>query len=183
MASPSKDQKEQVWSQSQNHLVDDDDEGGGTAEEIFRKLAAAEEAKKDRLVYRCWNSHLDPTQQPRKGWDVFMIALVLYSGFMVPYKAVFARMPEEAPEQDTEDWIIDALFYLDIVANFWTGYDNGYKIESDKVEIAKNYVYGFFWVCPPISPVSPACLSTPRRRCGAVRDLISDDSVCARRLT
>ena len=131
------------------------DEGGDTAAEIFSKLRDAEEAKKQRLLYRLWTSYFDPTKQPRKGWDVFMIFCVLYSGFMTPYKAVFTRLPEAAPEQDAEDWVIDCLFYLDIILNFWTGFDNGYKIEGVKAEIAKNYVYGFFWVRPLILFLRP----------------------------
>jgi hypothetical protein len=141
-----------------NPTAQEHTEGGGTAEEIFRKLSAAEDAKRQRLLYRMWMSYFDPTQQPRKGWDLFMMLLVLYSGGVAPYKAVFVRMPEAVPLQDTEDWIIDGLFYLDIIANFWTGYDNGYKIEGDKAEIAKNYIYGFFWVRRCTCRSSPVCL-------------------------
>ena len=68
------------------------------------------------------------------------------------YKAVFTRAEGVRDEMDTWDWIIDILFYFDIVLNFWTAYDTGYRLERGKLKIAKQYLWGgfcnlgFFWV-------------------------------------
>ena len=40
----------------------------------------------------------------------------------------------------TLDWVIDGIFYMDIVMNFWTGYDTGYMIVKKKGKIARNYI-------------------------------------------
>jgi len=39
-----------------------------------------------------------------------------------------------------KDWVIDLIFYLDILMNFWTGYDTGYMIVKKKGMIARHYL-------------------------------------------
>ena len=39
---------------------------------------------------------------------------------------------------DPLDWVVDAVFYLDLVLNFWTGYLSGHMIVTDKTRIAKH---------------------------------------------
>ena len=70
---------------------------------------------------------------------------MIYSCFAVPYKTAFSleRMLREDPTDNGmswDDWFFDAIFYLDIVLNFWTGYDTGYMIVTDKTMIAKHYL-------------------------------------------
>lgn len=118
------------------------------SQEIFEKLKTKEDQRKKQCWYRVYAFTFHPNKHPRKAWDIFLMALVLYSAFVTPYRAVFDRTPgADKLHQNTEDWIIDALFYFDIVLNFFTGYDNGYQIETGKLQIAKKYLKGFFWVC------------------------------------
>jgi hypothetical protein len=126
---------------------------GSAAEQIFEKLKAVEDARKQLWWYRAAVFTFDPNGRLRTYWDVFLMCLVLYSGFISPFRAVFERPTGSVElEQTAEDWLIDALFYMDIVLNFFTGYDNGYQIVTGKIEIAKKYVFlsgrggGFFWV-------------------------------------
>ena len=71
----------------------------------------------------------------------FILNLVLYVSVYEPYKAAFL-------EQDTKwyDWVIDMLFYADIVLTFHTGYDKGFAVEMDKAKIVKKYISGWFWI-------------------------------------
>lgn len=124
-----------------------------TAEEIFRKLKDNEDKRKQQFWYRVYTFTFDPNGKTRRAWDLGLMALVLYSGFMAPYRAVFTRAPRaKIIYMDTEEWFIDGLFYFDIVLNFFTGYDNGYQVVTARKEIAKRYVWfngrnsGFFWV-------------------------------------
>ena len=125
-----------------------DQNQGETSQILFDRLVEKEDKRKRQCWYRVYTFTFDPNKQPRQSWDMFLMALVLYSGFITPYRAVFERMPgTDKLHQNTEDWIIDALFYFDIVLNFFTGYDTGYQIEKRRLQIAKKYVTGFFWVC------------------------------------
>ena len=126
---------------------------GTTEQEIFRKLKEKEDARKEQFWYKVYTFTVDPNATARKSWDILLMMIVLYSGFMAPYKAVFERAPDAIElHQDALDWAIDTLFYVDIVLNFFTGYDNGYQVVTQRKDIVKQYVglhgrgSGFFWV-------------------------------------
>ena len=103
-------------------------------------------------------------------WDMFILVLVVYSSIMEPYNAAFDQAFVIGAEQATADgkfhehlmldgfrlaespgmtWIaicIDLAFYIDIILNFFTGFDRGYEIVYEKKVIAKNYLALWFWV-------------------------------------
>ena len=62
-------------------------------------------------------------------------------------------------------WLVDAVFYIDIVLNFWTGYDTGYMVVTKKSQIAKHYLRSRF----PIDVISTVEWDLIARRmyCGA----------------
>ncbi len=133
-----------------------------TEQKIFKKLKEKEDARKEEFWYRMYTFTVDPGSKARRSWDICLMMLVLYSGFSAPYKAVFERAPGAVKlDQDTLDWGIDTLFYFDIVLNFFTGYDNGYQVVTERKAIVKQYVglqgrdAGFFWVRAPACPRSP----------------------------
>jgi hypothetical protein len=140
-----------------------------TEQEIFKKLKEKEDARKEQCWYKVVTFTVSPNAKPRKSWDILLMMIVLYSGFMAPYKAVFNREPDAVElHQDGQDWVIDTLFYFDIVLNFFTGYDNGYQVVTERKAIVKQYVglngrgSGFFWVrthncapCPSLQRAAP----------------------------
>ena len=90
----------------------------------------------------CLNYAMHPHRPERQAWDALMLILVFYSSVIEPYTAAFAS------ETKPQFWtiVIDLCFYVDIVANFWTGFDKGYEVILDKGMIVRNYLSGWFTV-------------------------------------
>ena len=83
-----------------------------------------------------------PDHPARLAWDVYILVLVVYSSLRQPYMIAFL----DTQAMTALDWSIDISFYLDIVLNFWTGFDRGFEVILDKRLIAKNYLRGWFVV-------------------------------------
>eukprot|EP01048_Picozoa_sp_COSAG05_P024435 COSAG05_NODE_5744_length_1099_cov_10.200334_1_plen_240_part_01 len=120
-----------------------------TAVDLLKALEA--KATHRGPLGRCWHYAFDPTSSRRVGWDVFILGLVIYSCFAVPYKTAFELERELRDTPDSTgmtvgDWVVDALFYVDLVLNFWTGYNTGYHVITDKTAIAKHYLQSRFAV-------------------------------------
>ena len=94
-----------------------------------------------RVCCQMWETSFDPYGRFHSIWDVMILMLVFFSSFWEPLKAAFIPGPMSAAE-----WCVDLLFYADIVVAFWTGYDIGFEIVTDKKLIAKNYLSGWFWI-------------------------------------
>ena len=73
-----------------------------------------------------------------------MLTLVVYSCLTGAYDCAFYA--ESNSDMSWVEILVDISFYLDIFLNFYTGYDNGHEIITDKKEIAKNYVRGWFFL-------------------------------------
>lgn len=86
-----------------------------------------------------WNLSLHPYGKFHSYWDVMILLLVFFSAVWEPLKAGFLGGGMSAWE-----WCIDITFYIDIILAFWTGYDCGFEIVTDKRLIAKKYVSGWF---------------------------------------
>lgn len=91
------------------------------------QVLEAIEARANRhgWLWRCWHHAFDPASKARIRWDTFMLALVVYSCFAVPYKTAFLlesllRDHPDSLGMDIQDVIVDILFYIDLVLNFWT---------------------------------------------------------------
>ena len=113
---------------------------------------------------------LSPYSNFHTVWDVFILVLVVYSSIMEPYNAAFDQSfvvgaetattdgkfhehllvddfrQTESPGMDWFAICVDLAFYIDIILNFFTGYDRGYEIVYEKKVIAKNYLALWFWV-------------------------------------
>ena len=85
---------------------------------------------------------ISPNDPWRMRWDVLVLGLVIYSCFTVPYDATFR------PNWAGDNWVYltDGIFYLDIVLNFWTGYDKGYEVIMSKKRIVVHYLRTWFFV-------------------------------------
>ena len=74
--------------------------------------------------------------------DIAFIFLVLYSATYEPYKAAF--LIQFVTVADTLDIIVDVCFWVDIVLNFFTGYEKTAGVELDKRNVAVHYLKGWF---------------------------------------
>ena len=92
-----------------------------------------------RVVCKLWDSSLHPYGTFHSFWDVGILLLVFFSAVWEPLKAGFL-----AGEMSAWEWCIDITFYIDILLAFWTGYDCGFEIVTDKRMIAARYLRGWF---------------------------------------
>lgn len=125
--------------------------------------------EKDRTpLQRVLLAAVSPNNRYRLLWDVWILCLVVYSckctgnshhslittgvadrlraattAIAGPYRLAF-----EADEPTMTAWEIsvDVFFYLDIVVNFWTGFDRGYEVVMDKRMIVEHYLRGWFMI-------------------------------------
>ena len=62
---------------------------------------------------------LDPRKSVRRGWDFTVMFFVLYTAVSVPYDTAFG--PPISPARASFEWLVNAIFAVDIVLNFFTG--------------------------------------------------------------
>ena len=88
-----------------------------------------------------------PPDHPRKAkWDVMMASLIIYSVMVVPFRISFG-VPATGFFY-VFDWIVDALFFMDIILTFRTAYhhpDEEILIVVPRM-IARHYLRGWFAV-------------------------------------
>jgi hypothetical protein len=88
-----------------------------------------------------------------------MIFLLLYTATYMPYKASFLDEDTIINGGTVIDFIIDTLFFVDIIFNFISAYDdqNG-NIQFNLKKIAKRYVRSWFFLdliaCIPFSYIN-----------------------------
>ena len=83
-----------------------------------------------------------PDNSGRLIWDCFVLNLVLYSSFSQPFQVAFV----ESSGFDWVDFLVDLMFYADIVITFFTGFDRGFGVEMNRREIAANYIGSWFFI-------------------------------------
>ncbi|KAK3288086.1 hypothetical protein CYMTET_4426 [Cymbomonas tetramitiformis] len=90
------------------------------------------------------NKMIHPNNTQRRMWDFFMFFLLLYCAFSIPYRLSFLS-EESMIELQITDFVLDALFVLDIILNFSTAYvDLDGKIRDSFSFVAANYIQGWF---------------------------------------
>jgi CRP-like cAMP-binding protein len=76
-------------------------------------------------------------------WDMFVGLLIIYSAVVVPYRLGFAI--DSQGEWLFVDYIVDAIFLIDMVLSFNTSFNNGGKeVIRTRKEIARNYLKTWF---------------------------------------
>lgn len=96
----------------------------------------------EQFFLQVWRFTFNPEQTFHKVWDTFVLLLVIYSGFWEPFKAAYSTDQKMMPIE----WLVDILFYCDMLINFNTGYDSGAGIVKDKKLIAIRYFKYWFWI-------------------------------------
>jgi CRP-like cAMP-binding protein len=88
---------------------------------------------------------LYPDTTFRSGWDALVVALLLWTGIMVPVRLSFVR--SASTELSIIELIIDCLFAVDIVLNFLTTFEVRPGIyEKSLKKVAKKYFFGWFTI-------------------------------------
>lgn len=99
-------------------------------------------SKKFIIVY---NSQL------RLGFDLFVVVLALFTCFEIPIRFSFGTQfysNEGIEIVHMVDHVVDGVFFIEIVLNFFTSYINiksGLEVTEHK-QIAKNYIKLHFWL-------------------------------------
>ena len=71
--------------------------------------------------------------------------LLVYTATYMPFR--IAYIDETSTEQAIMEWIVDVLFMLDIVINFFTAFEDRFGVYHFKLkQIALNYVRGWFFL-------------------------------------
>ena len=80
-------------------------------------------------------------------WDLFVLVLLLLVCIIVPYRLAFY------PDKQSNAWVVlylamDFCFFLDIIVTFFTSVpdDSTCTEITDRHEIAKLYLKGWFWI-------------------------------------
>ena len=86
---------------------------------------------------------LMPDNKFRMAWNIVTMILLLYTASFVPYRTSFI---EVAPKGLVIwEWIVDALFIIDIFINFVSAFENQDKnIEVRLKVIASTYIQSWF---------------------------------------
>lgn len=108
------------------------------------KIGESKEKETDEKVVKQKTGFLIyPSNKLKQAWDLWIVALLLYTAIFVPYRVSF--------EDDTPtglfffELFIDFSFLTDIVVTFFAVYDDGTgHYVTNKRTIAKNYLSGWF---------------------------------------
>jgi hypothetical protein len=100
------------------------------------RLLEEEEQKASCLIF-------PSTNKPKMAWDMYVVVLLLYTAFFVPYKVCFV---DTSTRFDfILDCFIDASFCTDIILTFFTAVDDGKgNVITNKKDIACRYLSGWF---------------------------------------
>ncbi|GIL58478.1 hypothetical protein Vafri_13605 [Volvox africanus] len=86
---------------------------------------------------------LAPNTSGRTSWDVFVLTLVLYSAVTVPL--AFSYGLPRYPALDAVEWILTAVYIIDISINFRTAYhDDDGNMVRDSWPVAHRYLITWF---------------------------------------
>ena len=77
-------------------------------------------------------------------WDLVIALLLIITALYYPFR--FAFWDNVDFGYIITEYVIDIIFVIDIILNFFTAfYNNNYELISDKKKIAKHYLKWFFF--------------------------------------
>jgi hypothetical protein len=93
---------------------------------------------------------IHPSYGPKVKFDMLVAVLIIWSVIILPYRIAFDDLPtwESAAGAYLFEWIVDFIFFLDIILSFRTCYiQSGEKIfVASSKKIAHNYIQTWFTV-------------------------------------
>ena len=124
-----------------------DEFGFKQRQDEYMKRQMQEQSDADKLLKK---GILKLNNPIRVRWDVFIIFFTIYNCIELPIEVGFQwrEMYDKDNVSSVANGIIDALFGIDIIMNFFTTFfhpTTGEEI-SDKKQIAKNYIRGMFFL-------------------------------------
>mmetsp|Transcript_8684 Transcript_8684/g.16631 ORF Transcript_8684/g.16631 Transcript_8684/m.16631 type:complete len:292 (+) Transcript_8684:33-908(+) len=82
--------------------------------------------------------YIYPESLKKLGWDVFVLVLVLLNSIMIPLEIAFT--PSKSTAEEVVDEVIDSIFYIDIVLNFFCTFETApYHYEKSYWRIFLKY--------------------------------------------
>eukprot|EP01043_Picozoa_sp_COSAG02_P068968 COSAG02_NODE_11642_length_1683_cov_1.690025_1_plen_475_part_01 len=90
---------------------------------------------------------IDPTKRFRTTWNMLLALLLFYVALAVPYRVGFAINLTPFSFSFWVDLVVEIIFIVDIILNFFTGipHDYGY-VEMRPLKIRRTYFHGWFVV-------------------------------------
>ncbi|KAL4438790.1 hypothetical protein ABPG74_013463 [Tetrahymena malaccensis] len=120
---------------------------------VLFPLSFKEEGPKENEQNRIEFPLIKPNSQIHKIWSPILLCLVFYSATILPYRIAFQ---DDIPYGwDIFDYVIDGLFWIDLVINmFSTYYDDDNQLVKSRKVVVLNYLKSWFIVdlicCIPI---------------------------------
>ena len=77
-------------------------------------------------------------------WDLLVGFIIIWTVVITPYRIAFSV---DMPDLVVVDWIVDSIFWLDIIICFRCGYlDANEQLVDNPKEIAIHYFKFWFWI-------------------------------------
>jgi len=110
--------------------------------EMFRREEDEEKEEKETTFIRCCNKGIiRNSSKLRFYWDIYIILLVIYNTFSVPFDAAFGNPNNPVVSLHWINIIIDFCFCTDVLITFRTTYFDAEGEEvTDGRKIARHYV-------------------------------------------
>jgi len=88
-----------------------------------------------------------PENKKKGGWDLFMTLVLIITCIQTPLNIAFEDIDNPSKKSAILDYIIDALFFVDIIVIFNSAYyDDDVELIDDRKSIAIVYIQGWFIV-------------------------------------
>ena len=83
-----------------------------------------------------------PNSKFKTVWNIIVIVLLAYTSTFVPYQVAF--VDQDSSFEVFLNYLVDLLFGVDILVNFFSAYEKNHRVETRLKPIAKNYLTGWF---------------------------------------
>ncbi|MEE4248653.1 MAG: ion transporter, partial [Kangiellaceae bacterium] len=105
------------------------------------KVIKEDEEDEELASSRCM---LTPDSPLRISWNIMLLLFIIYQAIAIPFRLGF-NVPVEGGYAIFED-IITAVFLIDILVNFNTGFYRKGNIVLNRKEVAKQYIKFWLWL-------------------------------------
>lgn len=86
-----------------------------------------------------------PESRIRMVWNLIVFFLLMYTATLVPYRTVFIEEEDSNSLFFYFDIVVDILYFLDLIFNFFMAYEDGdKKLETRLKFISKSYLRSWF---------------------------------------
>lgn len=86
-----------------------------------------------------------PASRVRMAWNLIVFFLLMYTATLVPYRTVFIEEEDSTSLFFYFDIVVDILYFLDLIFNFFMAYEDGdKKLETRLKFISRSYLGSWF---------------------------------------